>query len=109
METAVALSDEDADDNQKLRTIFYDKTQQNGEVGNWTGPHTVTVRGPFKKTTAIVMKRDQNGWVRVFRVLSETDHRHVDQYNASKGGVMIIVKIDHYCWVMGNATVKYIE
>lgn len=127
IEATVALSDAEAEDNQKLGTIFNEKvslrlccdsifisanavqTQQDGKAGNWTGPHTVTIRGPLQRTTAIVMQRAENGWVRVFKVLTERDHRPVAQYNASTGSLMIIINQNEYAWVMGNAIVKYIE
>jgi hypothetical protein len=78
-------------------------------VGDWTGPHTVTKRGPFQKKTAIVVRRDTNGWVRVFKVFAEKDHRPVAQYNSSDGARMIILENEEYCWIMGNATAKYVE
>ncbi|KAF2789906.1 hypothetical protein K505DRAFT_377913 [Melanomma pulvis-pyrius CBS 109.77] len=109
MSTTVALSDADAEDNQKLGTMFHEKTQQAGKAGDWTSTHTVAIRGPFQGSTAIVMQRAVNGWVQVFKVFTEKDHRPVAQYNASNGSIMIIINQNEYAWVMGNATVKYIE
>ena len=78
-------------------------------MGAWTSHPTVTVRGPFSEKTAIVMKRDTNGWVRVFKILSQTDHRPVAQYNSLDGARMIIIdKETEYCWI-GNASAKYID
>ncbi|OCK90185.1 uncharacterized protein K441DRAFT_666614 [Cenococcum geophilum 1.58] len=106
----VDVTDEVAEDNQKLKGIFKDKTKQDGEVeGDWTGPHKLTVRGPFQRTTAVVIKHGSSGYVTVFKVYTETDHRPVATYNASDGTTMIILESTEYCWVMNSAKVKYIS
>ncbi|KJZ69401.1 hypothetical protein HIM_11217 [Hirsutella minnesotensis 3608] len=107
--TTIALSDDSAKNEEELGGIYYDTTQQQGVVGDWTGPHTVTVRGPFETTTAVVLKRGSSGYVAVFEVLSETDHRPIVQYNASDGAVMIIIEPGYYCWIMEGVKVRYVE
>ncbi|KJK74636.1 hypothetical protein H634G_09947 [Metarhizium anisopliae BRIP 53293] len=106
---AIPINDEEAQNNERLKEIYFHTTQQEGIVGAWTGPHTITIRGPLESTTAVVMKRGRKGYVAVFRIFSETDHRPLVQYNASEGAVMIILESQHYCWIMEKAKVKYIE
>lgn len=55
------------------------------------------------------MKRKSEGWIRVLEVVTDTDHRPIAQFNSSNGAIMIIVDKNKYCWIMGNATVKYVE
>lgn len=85
------------------------KAKQPGEAGGWNGPHLVTVGGPFDRVTGVVLKHQEKGYITCLKIVSEQNHQPTAYYYASKGAVMIIIQPkQEYCWIQGEAQVKYI-
>ncbi|KAK7177706.1 hypothetical protein PSPO01_16246 [Paraphaeosphaeria sporulosa] len=61
------------------------------------------------KKTAVVLRRSNTAWVKKLQCVTQMDHRVKATYYSSLSAVMIFLEPSEYCWIMGDATVKYIE
>lgn len=75
----------------------------------WTGPLKNVTRGPYEKTTAVVLRKSDTSYVKKLQALTPTDHRVIATYYSSISTTMIFLEPKEYCFIMGSATVKYIE
>ncbi|KAF2690372.1 hypothetical protein K458DRAFT_413145 [Lentithecium fluviatile CBS 122367] len=97
-----------ADDDNKLKEIFKDKTGRDGTVYDWQTGRNPQVRGPYKETFALIIKHNSgDGTVKIFK--EDTNLKTYQTYSESNDGVtMIFLGPTYYCWWLADAKVKCI-
>ncbi|EAS29677.3 uncharacterized protein CIMG_08423 [Coccidioides immitis RS] len=103
----------EAEDNKQLKQIYkketnYPDAEVDAGVGEekWISPNPFLVIGPFKYTTAIVIKG--NGGIVSILKGNECVKSYPDQ-DLVKEAIMVFLEPGFYCWIMKGSQVKFIK